>query len=195
MLNKKTGFTILELLIVIAIIAILARIVMSNVTQAKDQAFYLKARSDVNTIFSVITQYSLDRGSWPLTGNQYVTSAPGGGWDNLMTALGPYVNAPGVKFNGFPTIVIGNALYQGYSYSRGTTQNPTRIQIFNSLDSQFVACIIIYDGYYIDFVMPKQSSLTLNDNGVDPDGIDILDGKYQITHNISDCTSAQNPGI
>ena len=194
-LHRKRGFTLIEFLIVLAIIAILTKIVMSSVSQAKSQAFYLKARSDVNTIFSIITQYSIDKGSWPLTGNQYVTSAPGGGWDNLMTALNPYVNAPGVKFDGFPTIVTGNALYQGYSYSRGTSKTPTRIQIFNSLDSKFVGCVILYDGYYIDFVMPTQSSLTLDDGGIDPDGIDKIDGNYKITYNISDCSIAQNPGI
>lgn len=67
--NRK-GFTLIEVLLVVAIIAILAGIVILAVNPAKQLADTRNAqrRSDVNTIMNALYQYSIDNnGNLPTT--------------------------------------------------------------------------------------------------------------------------------
>jgi prepilin-type N-terminal cleavage/methylation domain-containing protein len=56
-LNNKKGFTLIELMIVIAIIGILAAIAIPNFISYRDKSFCSKAESDANNIASVIADY------------------------------------------------------------------------------------------------------------------------------------------
>ena len=67
-LNKRAGFTLLELLIVIGIIAVLATAVIVALNPARQfaQANNGKRQADVNTILNSIGQYMVDNnGSLP----------------------------------------------------------------------------------------------------------------------------------
>ena len=69
-MNKKRGFTLLEILLVIAIIAILAAIVIVAINPSKQLADSRNAQreSDVNTVLNAVYQYSVDNnGSLPST--------------------------------------------------------------------------------------------------------------------------------
>lgn len=63
-LNLKKGFTLLEVLLVIAIIAILAGIVILAINPGKQigQANDTQRSSDTNTILNAVWQYALDNG-------------------------------------------------------------------------------------------------------------------------------------
>jgi prepilin-type N-terminal cleavage/methylation domain-containing protein len=63
-MNKKSGFTLLEMLLVIAIIAILAAIVIIAINPSKQLADSNNARrhSDVRAIYKALQQYTIDTG-------------------------------------------------------------------------------------------------------------------------------------
>ena len=69
-MNTKKGFTLLEVLLVVAIIGILASIVILAINPSKQLADARNAqrRVDVNTILSAVYQYAIDNsGAMPAT--------------------------------------------------------------------------------------------------------------------------------
>jgi len=69
MLNREKGFTLLEVLLVVAIIGILAGIVIFALNPNKQlgDSRNSQRKSDVNTILSAVYQYAIDTGSIPST--------------------------------------------------------------------------------------------------------------------------------
>lgn len=69
-MRSQKGFTLLEVLLVVAIISILAGIVIIAINPGKNLADTrnTQRRADVNTIIGALYQYSIDTGSLPPTG-------------------------------------------------------------------------------------------------------------------------------
>jgi general secretion pathway protein G len=61
------GFTLMEMLIVILIIAILASLIVPNLLGKADEAKVAKAKADVSTLASVLMTYRIDNGKYPTT--------------------------------------------------------------------------------------------------------------------------------
>lgn len=65
--KAQKGFTIIELLIVIAIIAILAALVLNNFQGAQAKARDTQRTTDVNNIHSKLEEYYNENGAYPQT--------------------------------------------------------------------------------------------------------------------------------
>jgi len=78
---KRKSFTLIELLIVIAIIAILAGIVVASTTGATKKARDSRRVSDIQTLQTAIVLYEADNGRYPehlnaLVNGGYISSIP-----------------------------------------------------------------------------------------------------------------------
>jgi len=67
MLERRHGFTLLEMLIVVTIITILATIVVVNVAGGTDEAKVAKAKADIRSISAALEMYKLDNDLYPTT--------------------------------------------------------------------------------------------------------------------------------
>lgn len=76
--RRNSGFTLVELMVVIVILGLLATIVVLNVLPQGDRARAEKAKSDIATIESALETYKLQNFSYPSTadGLQALVKAP-----------------------------------------------------------------------------------------------------------------------
>lgn len=65
--SKQTGFTLIEVMIVVVILGILAAIVVPKIMGRPDEARVLKARQDLRAIGAALDLYRLDNFSYPTT--------------------------------------------------------------------------------------------------------------------------------
>ena len=93
MRNRKSssGFTLIELIIVITLIAGVMALVAGKVIQNKHQAEYKLAKTQLTTLSASIDQYQSDVGDLPDSLQQLIAAPQKDGW------LGPYAKAEELK--------------------------------------------------------------------------------------------------
>ena len=67
MTQRRNGFTLIEVLVVVMILGILAAIVVPQVMDRPDQTRRVAAKADVNAIVQALKLYRLDNGTYPST--------------------------------------------------------------------------------------------------------------------------------
>ena len=110
--NKKTGFTLVEILIVVIILGILAAIVIPQFTNASTEARWSSTASLLQTLRSQIELYKLQHGD---TLPDLTVAAPNT-WDQLTTQttyggnnFGPYMQqVPKNPMNAFSAVADGD---------------------------------------------------------------------------------------
>ena len=101
-LNKKrAGFTLVEIMIVVAIIALLAAIAVPNFLRARKRSQATRILEDLRIIDSAIDQYAIETNK-------------AGGADVTWADIQPYLKKGGVIYNSGGVDMLGNA-YVGYS--------------------------------------------------------------------------------
>lgn len=64
---RQSGFTLIEIMVVVVIIAILASIIVPNVVGRAEEARIAKTKADIRTLESALAMYRLDNGHYPST--------------------------------------------------------------------------------------------------------------------------------
>lgn len=181
---KKYGFTLIELLVVISIIGMISSVVLASINNARKKASNLNVRSTVNAIRTALELYYDTNGKWPSANDGYmvIDNRDTATWNQFFLKISPFMSG---KAADLPYLLSpsGN-VSRGYIYMKGSGSNPVQIPMYNGVTGAYLGCIIINEGYYLDALVQNQSYVTLNDNGYDPDGIDIFNGSTSI-----------NPGI
>lgn len=65
--DKDSGFSLLELMVVVVILSILALVIVPRVIDRPDQARAARARSDIAAVSSAVALYRLDNFRYPTT--------------------------------------------------------------------------------------------------------------------------------
>ena len=107
--QKQSGFTLVEVLLVVVIIGILMGVAMPKLSGQRRRAEISAAKADVEGIGTALRLYELDMGEFPKS-LQGLLSAPG----NARNWNGPYLE------KGLPTDPWGNP----YVYSSPGSHNP-----------------------------------------------------------------------
>jgi len=75
-MKRKSAFTLIELLIVVAIIAILAAIAVPNFLEAQVRSKVSRAQSDMRTLVTALESYVIDNNTYPDAGAPPSPGAP-----------------------------------------------------------------------------------------------------------------------
>jgi general secretion pathway protein G len=66
-MNKQSGFSLIEIMVVVVILGILASIVIPKIISRPDEARVVKAKQDILVIQNALDLYKLDNGFYPTT--------------------------------------------------------------------------------------------------------------------------------
>jgi general secretion pathway protein G len=89
----ESGFTLVELMVVIVIIGLLATVVMINVLPSQDRAMVTKARADIATLEQAMEMYRLDNLTYPPAGDLNALVAPPAGSQAGRYRPGGYIRS------------------------------------------------------------------------------------------------------
>ena len=97
MFNRKSqsGFTLIEIMVVIVIIGILAAAVLPNLMGEPDKARVVKAKSDIQSLEAALERYRLDNFRYPTTeqGLEALVRKPSGSPEPRNYPPGGYVKS------------------------------------------------------------------------------------------------------
>ena len=85
-MNKKRGFTLIELMVVIAIIGLLSSTVFATLNSAREKAKVAKAKAELKILYKALLKYNIDNNSWPPNcNNMDALNEWNGTWKNGYT--------------------------------------------------------------------------------------------------------------
>ncbi len=112
---RQSGFTLLEIMIVLVIIGLLSAMILPNILSKQEQAQFTKVKSDIVALESALTSYKLDNYRFPTTDQGlealvrrpdvspepknypdggYIRRLPNDPWDNPYQYIQPGENGP-----------------------------------------------------------------------------------------------------
>lgn len=124
--NAQAGFTIIELLIVIAIIGILATLVLTNFQGAQAKGRDTVRKNDINSLYQKLEEYYNENGGYP-DGNLDNTVLPGADEGAFDDADGTQIVESFATTATEPTLTLTTTneyAYAAYSCTNATAQSP-----------------------------------------------------------------------
>jgi type II secretion system protein G len=113
--DTKRGFTIVELLIVIVVIAILAAIVIVAYNSVQARANFSKEQQDLKSITKALGLYQVDNGSYPISVGQPGCTYDWCGWDQVTG--NSFINGLSPQYiSQLPQMPTANAANDTYLY-------------------------------------------------------------------------------
>lgn len=93
-MKRHAGFTLIEIMVVVAILGILAAVVVPKIMDNPDKARIVKTKQDVQAIKSALDLYKLDNFNYPSTdqGLQALVQKPGGSPEARNWKQGGYLD-------------------------------------------------------------------------------------------------------
>ena len=98
--RRRSGFSLIELLLVLVILAVLAAVVVPKFTNRTEQARVTAARTDISMLDTALDAYEIDNGRFP-SGDEGLSALITAG--SAKNWKGPYIK------KGVPTDPWGNA--------------------------------------------------------------------------------------
>jgi prepilin-type N-terminal cleavage/methylation domain-containing protein len=136
-MNKISAFTLIELLIVVAIIGILAAIAVPNLQSAQVRAKLAQTYGNMKSIQTAVQAYSLDHGMAPIDKGK---DAQNGLTYHALTSPIAYINSIDLFRDEFKThLEEDQGLFFAYGspYHLGNLDDQERIQIFQRAGIQY----------------------------------------------------------
>ena len=95
--HRQTGFTLLEVMVVIVILGIMAAMIVPNLTNKVGKANTQRAKTDISTLSSALDMYQLENFDYPSSdqGLQALVTAPSTDMPNY--SKGGYLKKAGIK--------------------------------------------------------------------------------------------------
>lgn len=122
--RRARGFTLIEVMVVVVILAILATIVVPKIMDRPDDARIAKAKQDIQAISSALNLYKLDNFSYPTTdqGLEALVKAPSGA---THWRQGGYLDALPIDPWGHPYLYLSPGQHGAFDvYSLGADGQP-----------------------------------------------------------------------
>jgi general secretion pathway protein G len=114
---RRAGFTLIEVLLVVAILGVIAAAVVPSLLGRQKAAYEQQTRNNIKTLQQILTMYALDHdGQYPSGGREALTSLTSS-TDYHGKKIGAYMDAT-------PKDAWGEQLYYEFPTSKGKGDKP-----------------------------------------------------------------------
>ncbi len=122
--NRESGFTVIEMMLTVAIVGVLALIAVSSYTKYRERIQTMEAVSDIGSLAPLIGQYALDNNGYPDTLADIARDTMRDPWGNPYQYLSHDTNRGRSQWRKDHNIVPINSDYDLWSNGKDGRSSP-----------------------------------------------------------------------